>query len=210
MSTTRGARRPSRLTHRDGEWRHAHRRPAHLRPRYRHQDPANRRRLHRSTGHRHRDKPGSGGHHDHRIGNDGPTSPGSGYTFLGHQLDITAPFASTADPLTLVFTIDASLLASVDPDLTADTINVFRDGVPVQPCTTSSADDPATPDPCVSLRQTLSAGADAGDARITVLSSAASHWNFGTRAEPGSRSADQRDGEQGQRPGDRDLDATGR
>ena len=109
-----------------------------------------------------------------------PPPPGSGFSFLGHQLEITAPSASSADPLTLVFTIDASLLASVDPDLTADTVTVFRDGDPTQPCTTSSSDDPATPDPCVSLRQTLSAGADAGDARITVLSSAASHWNFGT------------------------------
>ncbi len=38
----------------------------------------------------------------------------------------------------------------------------------------------ATPDPCVSLRETLTGGADAGDARITVLAGHASSWNFGS------------------------------
>ena len=38
----------------------------------------------------------------------------------------------------------------------------------------------ATPDPCVSLRETLTGGADAGDARITVLAGRASSWNFGS------------------------------
>ena len=44
---------------------------------------------------------------------------------------------------------------------------------------THGADDPATPDPCVTGPETLSGGADAGDARITVLTSTASHWNVG-------------------------------
>ena len=115
-----------------------------------------------------------------------PPPAGSGYTFLGHQLDITAPPASAADPLTLVFTIDASLLASVDPDLTADTVTVFRDGDPTPPCTTSSSDDPATPDPCVSLRQTLSAGADAGDARDHGAEQRCQPLELRHGAEPGS------------------------
>ena len=41
-------------------------------------------------------------------------------------------------------------------------------------CTADGADDPATPDPCVSLRETLVGGDDEGDARITVLTSQAS------------------------------------
>ena len=111
--------------------------------------------------------------------NDAPPV-GSGYSFLGHQLDIAAPSASTAAPISIVVKIDATLLASVDPDLTAADVAVFRNGTPVPPCTASTSDDPATPDPCVSQRQTLSGGTDAGDAQITVLTSAASHWNVGT------------------------------
>lgn len=110
-----------------------------------------------------------------------PASPpvGSGYTFLAYQLGITAPAASTANPLTLVFTVDQALLQSVDPDLTADTLAIFRDDVPVGPCTSSTSDDAATPDPCIALRETLVGGADSGDVRITVVTSAASRWNFG-------------------------------
>ncbi len=118
-----------------------------------------------------------------------PPPAGSGYTFVGTQLDITAPAATTVDPLTLVFTIDQSTLASVDPDLTATTVTVFRNGVPVEACTPAGGDDPATPDPCVALRETLSGGADAGDARITVLASSASSWTVGaapTSSPPGA------------------------
>ena len=110
-----------------------------------------------------------------------PASPpaGSGYTFLAFQLGITAPTASAATPLTIVFTVDKALLDSVDPDLTADTLSVFRNDVPVPSCTVITTDPPAMPDPCVNARETLVGGADAGDVRITVLSSAASRWNFG-------------------------------
>ncbi len=119
-----------------------------------------------------------------------PPPVGSGYTFLDAQLDITAPTASTTIPLQLMFTVDAALLASVDPDLTASTLTVFRNAVPVEPCTAITTDDPATPNPCVSLRETLT-GAEAGDARITVLTSAASTWNFGSAAQtaPGAPTA---------------------
>ena len=109
-----------------------------------------------------------------------PPPVGSGYTFIGHQLDISAPAATTANPLIFVFTVDQDLLTIPDPDLTAATITVFRNGVPVEDCSEITTDDPATPDPCVSLRETLSGGADEGDARITVLTSAASSWNFGS------------------------------
>ena len=60
-----------------------------------------------------------------------PPPVGSGYTFLGHQLNITAPAASTPEPISIVFNVDASLLASADPDLTAADIAVFRNGAPV-------------------------------------------------------------------------------
>ena len=110
--------------------------------------------------------------------NDAPPV-GSGYTFLGHQLNITAPGSDPAHPISIVFRVDATLLASVTPDLTAADIAVFRNGVLVAGCTPSGVDDPATPDPCVSNRTTLSGGSDAGDAQITVLTSTASHWNVG-------------------------------
>ena len=109
---------------------------------------------------------------------------GSGYTFLDYQLDITAPVATISDPLTIVFTVDAELLASVDPALTAATLTVFRNGIPVQDCTAP------TDDPCVNLREDLSGGANEGDARITVLTSQASTWNVGSLpaipTEPGA------------------------
>lgn len=107
-----------------------------------------------------------------------PPPTGSGYTFLGYQVDIDAPVAAPSARLTLVFTIDATLLASAEPDLTAADVTVFRDGVPVAACTTTGAT--ATPDPCVSLRETLAGGADAGDARVTILTGHASSWNFGS------------------------------
>ena len=86
--------------------------------------------------------------------NDLPPS-GSGYAFLGRQLDIEAPDATTADPLILAFTIDAEVLTSVDPDLTAYTVMLFRNGTPVPECTSDTTDPLATPDPCVSLRDPL-------------------------------------------------------
>ena len=113
-----------------------------------------------------------------------PPPVGSGYTFVGHQLDITAPAATTTNPLTLVLTIDQDVLTGPDPDLTAATVTVFRNGVPVEPCSASTSDDPATPDPCVSLRESLNGGPNDGDARITVLTSAASEWNAGSELVP--------------------------
>lgn len=113
-----------------------------------------------------------------------PPPVGSGFTFLAFQLGITAPPASSAVPLSLVFTVDQALLATLDPDLTAATLEVFRDGALVEPCTPSPTDDPATPSPCVAQRQALVGGDDDGDARITVLTASASTWNFGLAATP--------------------------
>ena len=62
------------------------------------------------------------------------------------RLDIHAPTTIAADPLTLVFTVDAALLAIRRPRPDADTLTVFRNAVPVEACTGAGA----TPDPCVS------------------------------------------------------------
>lgn len=93
------------------------------------------------------------------------------YQLLQQQLTITAPPATAAAPLQLSFTLDASLVGSIDPS----TIDVIRDGVPVAACTDSSGQ--ADPDPCLLSRTTL---AD-GSLQLVVLSSHASLWNFGIR-----------------------------
>jgi hypothetical protein len=91
------------------------------------------------------------------------------YQLLQQQLTISAPDATVAAPLQLEFTLDSSVVGSTDPA----TIDVIRDGVPVQPCADSSGQ--ANPDPCLASRTTLAGG----DLRLVVLSSHASRWNFG-------------------------------
>lgn len=105
----------------------------------------------------------------------------AGFTFLGQQVNITAPPATAQDPLVIVFRLDASLLDAHDPA----EITVFRDGVPLVTCDPTpppspgpnAPPTPASPDPCLSGRQIL---AD-GDLQLTALTSAASAWNFGVR-----------------------------
>jgi hypothetical protein len=87
------------------------------------------------------------------------------FSFLGQQVQISAPAATAARPLRLVFRLDASLGAS------AATVQVFRNGVQVTGCSGAGA----TPDPCVSGR----AARSDGDVELTVLTSAASTWTFG-------------------------------
>ena len=101
-----------------------------------------------------------------------PAPPG--YSFVaGQQVEITAPAASVAVPLRLVFALDASTLpAGTD----ASSLQAFRDGVPIGDCEDASGS--ATPDPCIAERAEL----DGGDVRLTILTSHASHWNFGTVA----------------------------
>jgi hypothetical protein len=92
----------------------------------------------------------------------------SGYTILGHELQITAPNETPGSPLRLVFTLDASTIpAGVDPS----TITVFRNGVAAGQCPGSTT---AVPDPCIADRQTLTGG----DLQFTVLSSHASTWDL--------------------------------
>jgi hypothetical protein len=101
------------------------------------------------------------------------TATSTTYTLLGQQVTISAPQASVAQPLTLAFDLDPSLLSAAGAD--PATVTVFRDGTPIADCTGASGT--ATPDPCVTSRMTLGNGA----LRLTVLSSHASSWTFGVR-----------------------------
>jgi len=97
----------------------------------------------------------------------GPTA----WSFLGAQVVITTPAGTAAAPLALQFRIDAPLIPA---GVTAATLQVFRNGVVVSPC--AGPQGVAHPDPCVTSRATL----PDGDIQITVLTSAASTWTFGT------------------------------
>jgi hypothetical protein len=95
-------------------------------------------------------------------------APPVGYSVFGREVQITAPDATVASPLRLVFTIDASALPSgTDPN----TLTIMRNAQPAGECPGSST---ASPDPCVSARQLLAGG----DLQLTVLTSHASYWNF--------------------------------
>ena len=102
-------------------------------------------------------------------------TPPSGFSFLGQQVSITAPAATAADPLVIVFQIDASAIPAGEDETT---VQVFKNGVLVPACT--GAPGVADPDPCISNRTLL---AD-GDIELTALSSTASDWNFGVAPEP--------------------------
>jgi hypothetical protein len=97
-------------------------------------------------------------------------TPPSGFSFLGQQVDITAPNGTVANPLVLTFSVYA-------PAMDPNDVEIFKDGVPVGPCVTAGAN----PDPCVESRTTQ--GAD--NIVIVVRTSTASPWNFGALPEPG-------------------------
>jgi plastocyanin len=103
----------------------------------------------------------------------------SGYQFLGQQVDITstATGTSASNPLTIVFTIDTSVLLAATgmsaPPPDGVDITRAESGSPVVIPACTSDTPPIAPDLCVSNRQY-----DAnGDLRITILTSSASHWN---------------------------------
>jgi hypothetical protein len=96
--------------------------------------------------------------------------PPTGFSFFGQQMTIVAPAATAANPLRVIFELDASLIP-VGQNPTA--ISVFRNGAKVPTCT--GGPGVAVPDPCLSNR------AIEGDLdmRLTVLTSDASEWNLG-------------------------------
>ena len=95
--------------------------------------------------------------------------PPSGFQFLGQQVNITAPPATSADPLTIVFRIDSSQIPSGEDEYT---VQIFKDGLQVPPCTGPPGH--ASPDPCISNRDLL----PDGDIQIAALASSASSWNL--------------------------------
>ncbi len=86
------------------------------------------------------------------------------------EVEISAPPATPADPLVIVYRLDASL--GVDPS-----VQFRRDGFPVPDC--NGAVGMADPDPCVDARLLL---AD-GDVELTILGSTSSLWSFGMVAD---------------------------
>jgi hypothetical protein len=98
-------------------------------------------------------------------------TPPPGYTFLGQQVNITAPDASVGNPLIITFNVHISI-AGTDPNA----VDIFKAGVLIEPCAGAGA----TPDPCVESRALI------GDnIRIVIRTSTASPWNFGMLPEPG-------------------------
>lgn len=97
----------------------------------------------------------------------------SGVTFLGQQINITAPDADADDPLVIVFTLDGS---AVPEDENEGTIQMFRSArlVPAE-CASSTA---ALPNPCTADRDLVG-----DDVVLTVRTGRASPWNFGTVGE---------------------------
>ena len=92
-----------------------------------------------------------------------------GFAAVGFEMQLTAPPATPADPLVLVFSVDASLIpAGVDPSR----LDVMRNAVLVPSC--SGAPGVASPDPCLADRHVIGGG----DVEITVLTSNASVWSI--------------------------------
>ena len=100
-------------------------------------------------------------------------STGTGYSFAGQQVQISAPAATAGNPNTISFRLDES---QIPIGQSAGDLKAFRNGELVGDCTGSPG--VASPDPCVASRETL---AD-GDLEIVILTSQASVWNLGFAA----------------------------
>ena len=113
------------------------------------------------------------------IGESGAVEPApTGFAFLGQEVTINAPGGAPAAPLKLVFDLNASIVNGIAPS----SIVVFRTEsgslAAVPACT--GAPGTASPDPCLSS----AVGLGGGGARLTVLTSQASVWDFGVVSEP--------------------------
>lgn len=93
----------------------------------------------------------------------------SGYSGIGKKVEISVtPGGTVSEPLEITFTADPSIIPAGE---TPSTVQVFRNGVRVLPCTGAPS---AVPDPCISSIQPVG-----GDYALTVLTSAASTWELG-------------------------------
>ena len=92
----------------------------------------------------------------------------AGYSLVGQQVDIEAPAATAANPLSLTFTIDRSM---IPPD--SDSLVFLRNQEPIAPCADTSGR--ASPDPCIAelIDEPVS------PIVATILSSHASVWTVG-------------------------------
>ncbi|MEO8681505.1 MAG: Ig-like domain-containing protein, partial [Vicinamibacterales bacterium] len=108
----------------------------------------------------------------------------TGYTFLNQQVNIaitnadgTEVLASYANPITLAFTFDRTLLL---PGENENTVQLFRNGVLIPNCLANpplTAIPAANYDPCITKRE--DGPALNNNVRLTVITSHASHWNMG-------------------------------
>ncbi len=99
----------------------------------------------------------------------------AGFVFAGYEAQIEAPPASAAAPLRFEFLLDGSQLLPLG--LNSGSVAVWRNGAAVSDCT-DPASGVAAPDPCVLSRSPYPAVSGTG-ARLIVLTSAGSRWNFG-------------------------------
>lgn len=98
-----------------------------------------------------------------------PAATGTPESYFGQQVGITAPAASAANPMSITFFLDSSIVPYKQDRFTID---IYKNDILVPNCANQSG--AASPDPCVYSR-TLFGG---DDAEITVLSSSSGTWNF--------------------------------
>ena len=92
----------------------------------------------------------------------------SGFSLLGQQVDIEAPAATAANPLSLTFTVDRSVI----PPGTGSLV-FLRNQQPIAPCADASGQ--ASPDPCIAEL----IDEPGSPVLATILSSHASVWTVG-------------------------------
>lgn len=107
----------------------------------------------------------------------GSSGGATGIELLGARFAVTAPPATAAEPLQLVFRLDPSALGG-SSGLTG--LQVYRDGVVIADCAAPPPSAIASPDPCIARRSVL----PDGDVEVAVLSSHASEWTLGLGACP--------------------------
>ncbi len=95
----------------------------------------------------------------------------SGYTLLGLQFQITAPPASAAAPLVLVFDVDSTF---VENESWSD-VTFLKDGAQVPDCL-GETEVPVGLTACVTDR--VASPLDDQDLRLTIISTSASTWNL--------------------------------